>query len=601
MVKYVKRSIIFVLICAVVLTGIPVVNAQYYSDVSKSALTREEFDSIMYVSDNGIMVGSDTGEFMPNSYVNRAQFVQVLFSNSGEKDDYYAGSTDFTDVVEGTWYYDAVCWAYDRELVSGTSSTTFDPARTITTAEVLAILYKYAEYMGTNTECRYESQPILSHSDHDSIVYWAEDAMNWALDYNILNPVSDSAPLNPTAYAKRKAIAVFMRNYEKEAIGFRDDSGSKKLFSFTNEEIYFYTDDDTEHYFCISDSYFNLLCRNIRQYYGANSTTANALIETINDHRSNPWGGSCFGMCAVTLFDVLGKIDFNTNTEGMMYMSDLPTPIESSDVRDGINYYQLTPYVLQYFRNDYGGNISKMRIGLANLASEVTHNGATLMDIRWREEDDGEVKVYGHSLIITEMYDIGDDWYLVCLYDPNIGYTEDWIRITEDAVIFKNHTLSSFGYYRNYALDELDFIDIDNVYNTEIDVESNGVESEVQMGESAGIDYLAEKTLIIVPAVDFTLRNNEGEYLHYSAEQIEGTMEVFYSKIISNGPNVAADLMLVVGNSESFDYTPPNTERQSIFIISDLLNASVVGENFASIHIDESGVEISEKDVEVSS
>ena len=75
MVKYVKRSIILALICAVVLTGIPVVHAQYYSDVSKSALTREEFDSIMYVSDNGIMVGSDMGEFMPNANVNRAQIV----------------------------------------------------------------------------------------------------------------------------------------------------------------------------------------------------------------------------------------------------------------------------------------------------------------------------------------------------------------------------------------------------------------------------------------------------------------------------------------------------------------------------------------------
>lgn len=55
MYKVVNRMIAFVLVISLVFAVSPVVNAAYYPDVSKGSLTREEFDSIMYVTDNGIM------------------------------------------------------------------------------------------------------------------------------------------------------------------------------------------------------------------------------------------------------------------------------------------------------------------------------------------------------------------------------------------------------------------------------------------------------------------------------------------------------------------------------------------------------------------
>ena len=94
MMKFIKRIGILALVCAVLFTGIPVVNARYYADVSKNSLTREEFDSIMYGSDNGIMTGYETGEFAPDAYVNRVQFAQTLLNHSGEKDDYIVKPTN---------------------------------------------------------------------------------------------------------------------------------------------------------------------------------------------------------------------------------------------------------------------------------------------------------------------------------------------------------------------------------------------------------------------------------------------------------------------------------------------------------------------------
>ena len=154
---------------------------------------------------------------MPNTYINRAQFAVTLFNHSGEKDYYVATSTDFTDIVENTWYYDAVCWAYDRGLINGTSSTTFHPARNITTAEALTILYRYADYLFLDTECRYDSEPVLTHSDYGSIADWAMDAMNWALDYNVLNPVSSTSALNPNVTKRIGENAGLYKNISVQA------------------------------------------------------------------------------------------------------------------------------------------------------------------------------------------------------------------------------------------------------------------------------------------------------------------------------------------------------------------------------------------------
>lgn len=594
MLKHINRFVSLILVCIFLFSGIPTVNARYYTDVSKSNLTSDEFDSIMYVSDNGIMVGYETGEFAPNAYLNRAQFVQTLFNYSGENYEFEPRETSFTDVIEGTWYYDAVCWATDNNIVQGTSETTFHPARNVTIAEALTFLYRYAQEYGFDTYCYFETAPVLSHRDYSSIADWAWDAMNWALVYNILNPAADTSPLNPNVYATRKVIALFLRNFDKEAVGIDDT----KIFSFYNENIYFYGNYKQDNIFRISDSYYNLLCQNVKNYYGINSSTAKSLLNSFEHYRKSVWGGSCLGISITTLFDALGKLDFNMNTENKLHMSDLSDPVECADVRDGINYYQMASFVLQYFRLDYSGTPQRMKIGLANLASEVNRNGATVVEYRWhKENDNGEETVFGHAIIIKNMDDIGDGWYSLRIYDPNCGDTYDTIYVNENGVEFRNHTLSSFSYYPKQAINELDFIDLDGTYNTAINIETNSIESQDLTYNEVGEDYLAQKALIIVPAVDFTLTNAEGEYLHYSAEIIEGTMDVYHCKPIANGPHIAADLMLVVDESESFTYTPTNTEGQSFFVTSDSLYASITGTNMEAIYVDENKIDVYEKGI----
>ena len=49
---------------------------------------------------------------------------------------------EFTDVPADSWYYDAVYWAVDKDIVDGTSPTTFTPDTTCTRAEIVTLLYR---------------------------------------------------------------------------------------------------------------------------------------------------------------------------------------------------------------------------------------------------------------------------------------------------------------------------------------------------------------------------------------------------------------------------------------------------------------------------
>lgn len=51
----------------------------------------------------------------------------------------------FTDVKKGSWYYDAVKWAWENGITAGTDETHFSPNRAITRAEVVQMMYSMSK------------------------------------------------------------------------------------------------------------------------------------------------------------------------------------------------------------------------------------------------------------------------------------------------------------------------------------------------------------------------------------------------------------------------------------------------------------------------
>lgn len=110
-------------------------------------LAPEFFDAFNYVSDNGLMGGTDATHFSPYLSVTRGMFVTVLYRYSKSTASFSMG---FEDVPSGSYYYYPIAWAAHYGIVNGVTPTTFDPDGIITREQMAVILYRYAVYYEHN-------------------------------------------------------------------------------------------------------------------------------------------------------------------------------------------------------------------------------------------------------------------------------------------------------------------------------------------------------------------------------------------------------------------------------------------------------------------
>lgn len=89
----------------------------------------------------------------------------------------------FNDVPED--YYNAVCWAEGKKIVSGIGENKFAPDKEITREQAAVILYRYTLYKGKDVSVG-ENTNILSYKDSLNISEYAIPAMQWACGNGIL-------------------------------------------------------------------------------------------------------------------------------------------------------------------------------------------------------------------------------------------------------------------------------------------------------------------------------------------------------------------------------------------------------------------------------
>ncbi|MGM9616501.1 S-layer homology domain-containing protein [Butyricicoccus sp.] len=161
---------------------------------------------VQYVYDNGIMQGITPTTFAPNASLTRAQMVQILYSRAGSPK--ITGSCPFTDVPAGAWYYNAVNWAYQKGIVSGTSATTFSPGNKVTREALAMMLYCDAGKPAVSAD-------MSRFADSDQISSWALGAMNWAVRSGLLNGSVSGGKiyLRPKGTATRAEAATIITQY----------------------------------------------------------------------------------------------------------------------------------------------------------------------------------------------------------------------------------------------------------------------------------------------------------------------------------------------------------------------------------------------------
>lgn len=176
-----------------------------FRDVSNSAWY---FDAVMYVVDRSLFQGTSATTFAPTDTMSRSMLVTVLYRLAGQPA--VSGDNPFTDVPAGTWYTDAVIWASQTGIVTGTSATTFAPDDNVTREQIAVMLHRYCLYFGRDGSARAD---VTSFDDHASISSFAADSISWAVAEGLLQGSENR--LFPTGSATRCEVATMLQRFDQ--------------------------------------------------------------------------------------------------------------------------------------------------------------------------------------------------------------------------------------------------------------------------------------------------------------------------------------------------------------------------------------------------
>ena len=168
---------------------------------------------IDYCVANGLMSGVGDNLFAPKMTTTRAQIVQILYNLEGEPK--VSGTTPFTDLTQN-WYKDAVLWAYQTGVVSGTSATTFAPDLPVTREQIAVILMGYAEKVLGVTRT-WTPADLSVFPDAGSVSGWAKDALADAVALGLISGASNGGVtyLSPKGSATREQVATILMEFCK--------------------------------------------------------------------------------------------------------------------------------------------------------------------------------------------------------------------------------------------------------------------------------------------------------------------------------------------------------------------------------------------------
>ena len=165
------------------------------------------YPAVEYVYNNDLMNGTNGGlTFEPNVNLNRAMMAAVLYNMEGGPACDKSGL--FSDVADGMWYTDAVNWAASNNIVSGMPDGTYAPNQVLTREQMASILYRYAEYKGIKTDARAD---LGKFTDGTTTSAWATDVVQWAVAEKLINGVGTE--LQPKGTASRAQVATVLMNY----------------------------------------------------------------------------------------------------------------------------------------------------------------------------------------------------------------------------------------------------------------------------------------------------------------------------------------------------------------------------------------------------
>ena len=156
-------------------------------------------DAVLWAVSNGITNGTSTTTFSPDASCTRAQMVTFLWRAAGSPEP-TTNTCPFTDVDMDSYYGKAVLWAAEKDITNGTSNTAFSPDADCTRAQMATFLCRMAGGKSVGS--------TNAFTDIEPDMYYTE-AVQWAVENGITNGTGDNK-FSPNAVCTRAQMVTFL-------------------------------------------------------------------------------------------------------------------------------------------------------------------------------------------------------------------------------------------------------------------------------------------------------------------------------------------------------------------------------------------------------
>ena len=172
------------------------------------------YNAVKYVYENNLMAGTGDTTFDPEVSLTRAMTAQILYNLEGQpKVDEEATFSDMTEAP--TWSVDAIAWAQDTGVVAGMGDNEFAPNAKVTREQFAQMMYNYAKYKKYDLT---KTGDLSKFPDDGSVSDWAETAMSWANGNGLINGHEDSGLIDPAGNTIRGQAASIIMNFDKNVV-----------------------------------------------------------------------------------------------------------------------------------------------------------------------------------------------------------------------------------------------------------------------------------------------------------------------------------------------------------------------------------------------
>ncbi len=204
-------SVLLAVALLVVCLVVPITAADHpFTDVSDNAWYA---DNVQFVYEKGLMAGTAADKFSPETKMNRAMLVTVLYRMDGSHAA--SGTTPFTDIQTKEYYYPALVWAYGNGIINGTAPDKFSPEAPITREMMVTIFYRYAQFKGLDVS---KTDNLSKYTDAGKISGYAKEPFQWAVAAGVIYGNTETT-LNPLGTATRAECAAILQRFYTLANG----------------------------------------------------------------------------------------------------------------------------------------------------------------------------------------------------------------------------------------------------------------------------------------------------------------------------------------------------------------------------------------------